>query len=374
MGLLARHRRWWIAIALAVLSLPMLMQALTPREMLSARENRRLAPPPAWPQTLAQWSALPKATEAFITDHFGLRESLVRANAVLRYTLVSPTDLRVLYGRDRALFFNGDGMLEQSLGLMQRHADIARFADFAAALHAKYRAAGVGFLVAIAPNSTSVVRDTVPVWFKPQPPTEYDMMLSALAARGVPVADLRAVMVAAAERHPLFRRADTHWNRLGALVAYNALVARLDKPDWRIDPQRVFRGFTQTKGGDLARMLGAPDDIADEDAQIDLSSYGPPKLSERKLDTGRETGGNVTDSDSSGPRVVLVGDSFTEHAWRDYFGLHVSRLVWVHHEMCDFVPQVVTAQAPDIVILAPTERFMFCWSLKTKADESATAR
>lgn len=372
MGLLAPHRRWWIVIALAALSLPMLIQTLTPLETLSARENRRLAPPPAWPQTLAQWNALPKAVEAFITDHFGLRESLVRANAVLRYTLVSPTDLRVLYGRDRALFFNGDGMLEQSLGLMRRDAEIARFADFAAALYAKYHAAGIGFLVAIPPNSTSVVRDTIPRWFKPQPPTEYDAMLPALAARGVPFADLRAAMLAAAERQPLFRRADTHWNRLGALIAYNALVGQLGKPDWRIDPQRVFRGFAQTKGGDLARMLGAPDDIADEDARIDLSSYGPAKLSERKLDTGRETGGFVTDSDRSGPRVVVVGDSFTEHAWRDYFGLHVSRLVWIHHEMCDFVPEVVAAQAPDIVILAPTERFMFCWNLQAK--ESATAR
>ncbi|MBI3702642.1 MAG: hypothetical protein HY244_02025 [Rhizobiales bacterium] len=356
MGLLARHRRWWIAIALALLSLPMLIQAIMPREMLSARENRRLAPLPAWPRTLAQWSALPKATEAFITDHFGLRETLVRANAVLRYTLVSPTDLRVLYGRNRALFFNGDGMLEQSLGLMQRHADIARFADFAAALQANYRAQGIGFLVAIAPNSTSVVRDTVPPWFKPKPPTEYDAMLPALAARGVPFADLRAALIAEAERHPLFRRGDTHWNRLGALLAYNALVAKLGKPDWRIDPQRVFRGFAKTKGGDLARMLGAP------------------KLTERKLDTGRETGGFVTDSDRSGPRVLLVGDSFTEHAWRDYFGLHVGRLVWIHHEMCDFIPEVVTAQAPDIVILVPTERFMFCWNLKQMPEASATAR
>lgn len=361
-------------MALAVLALPMLLQALTPRQTISTREARTLAPPPAWPRSLAQWSGLPKKIEAFVTDHFGLRETLVRSNAVLRYALVSPTDLRVLYGRDRALFFNGDGMLEQSLGLMQRDADIGRFANFAAALHAQYRARGVGFLVAIPPNSTSVVRDTVPRWFKPQPPTEYDMMLPVLAARGVPAVDLRAVLIAAAERHPLFRRADTHWNRLGALLAYNAVVAALGKPDWSIDPQRVFRGFEKTRGGDLARMLGAPDDIDDQDARIDLSAYRPPKLTERKLDTRRETGGNVTDSDRPGPRVVVLGDSSTEHAWRDYFGLHVSRLVWIHHELCDFVPEVVAAQTPDIVILAPTERFMFCWNRKDTADDSATAR
>jgi alginate O-acetyltransferase complex protein AlgJ len=61
--------------------------------------------------------------------------------------------------------------------------------------------------------------------------------------------------------------------------------------------------------------------------------------------------------------VLILGDSFTEHYWREYFALHVDRYAWVHHELCGFIPTVVDALKPNIVILAPTERFMFCWNL-----------
>ena len=40
---------------------------------------------------------------------------------------------------------------------------------------------------------------------------------------------------------PVYRRTDTHWNKLGALVAYNAVVRRARKPEWVIDPARVLQ-------------------------------------------------------------------------------------------------------------------------------------
>jgi alginate O-acetyltransferase complex protein AlgJ len=363
MALLASHRRFWFPAVLAVLALPMLVQAMTPRQTVSEREARALAAAPGWPRTLPQALALPRATEAFLGDHFGLRDRLVHANARLRYVLSSPSNPGVIYGRGGRLFFNGDGMLEQSLGLLRRQADVDKFADFAASLAEQYRARGVRFLVAIPPNSATIERQFVPAWFKPTAQTEYDLMLAALARRNVPHVDLRVPLIAINERQPVYLRTDTHWNRLGALLAYNEVVASLGKADWIVDPNQVFRGFEPRPGGDLARMLGAPDAIGDEDARIDLAAYGPVALTSAALDTRKpETGGNVSDSGRAGPNVVLLGDSFTEHAWRDYFGLHARRLAWIHHELCDFFPDVVDAQRPDIVILAPTERVMFCWN------------
>jgi len=364
MGLIAPHRRWWIALAFAALSLPMLVQVVTPRQTVSAREARTLAPAPQWPQSAAEWRALPKTLEVFLTDHFGLREPLVRTNAVLRYAIESPTNTLVVFGRHRFLFFTGDGMLLQSAGLLQRTSDIEKLADFAAALSAKYQALGIPFLVTFPPNSATITRDLDPPWFKPKPTTEYDKMMRALARRGVPAVDLRPALTAAAAENIVYRRADTHWNKLGALIGFNEAMTALGKPDWRIDVPRVFHGMEEVPGGDLARMLGAPDDIADLDARIDLFPYRPVKMTERKLDTGRATGGNIAEFDHAGPRVVILGDSFTEHAWHEYLGLHASRVTWIHHELCDFTPAVVAAQQPDIVILAMTERLMFCWNLK----------
>lgn len=362
MGLLATHRRWWFVILLCLLAAPALVQALQPRELVSEREARKLSPAPTFPQNLQQVLTLPRQLDGFLGDHFGLREQLVRTHALLRYAVVSPPDLRVVYGRDKFLFFNGDAMIQQSMGLFLRSADIVKFADFAARLQARLRDRNVEFLVAVPPNSATIMRAQLPAWAAAAPAiSEYDLMMQALAARQVPVVDLRVPLRAANAARPMYRPADTHWNKLGALIAYNSVVEALRRPDWTIDAAKVFRGFEIVPGGDLARMLGMSADVTDVDARIDLSPYAPAPLKTTAIDTQRESGGEVTETGRAGPTVLILGDSFIQHYWTDYFGLHAGRYVWMHHEFCGFVPGVVEAFDPHIVILAPTERVMFCW-------------
>jgi len=62
-----------------------------------------------------------------------------------------------------------------------------------------------------------------------------------------------------------------------------------------------------------------------------------------------------------GPTVLVIGDSFTRGFWQDYFGLHAGKYIWMHHELCGFAVSVVERYAPDVVILAPAERQMFCF-------------
>jgi alginate O-acetyltransferase complex protein AlgJ len=365
MSLLARYRRNWIFAVVALLATPMLVQVVQTRATVSEREARTLAPSPDMPTTSAEWLHYSRALDRFLADHFGLRDPLVRLNGLLRYALVSPSDLRVVYGQNRWLFFNGDGMLQQSLGVLRRAHDIDRFAEFAATYRRRLAQNRVTFLIAIPPNSATIVRDQLPAWAATTPGTsEYDLMMRALAARQVSTVDLRPPLLAAGSAVPVYLRTDTHWTKRGALFGYNAVVAALGRADWIIDPALAVRGRTPVPGGDLARMVGVSADVGDTDANIDLSSYAPRPMDITDIDTQqRETGGSVTNTRRPGPTVVILGDSFTEHYWRDYFALHVARYVWIHHELCGFRPEIVDAFKPDIVVLAPTERFMFCWNL-----------
>ena len=369
MTLGARYQRNWIIAVVALLATPMLVHLCGPRATVSKAEARMLAQAPGIPETLDQWRRYPRALDRFLADHFGLRDLLVRLNGRLRYAMASPTDLRVVYGREKWLFFNGDGMLQQSMGLLQRSRDIERFADFAASYRKRLARSKIAFLVAIPPNSATIVRDRLPAWAAAKPATsEYDLMLSALTARNVPSVDLRPALLQANAADPAYLRTDTHWTRRGALFGYNAAVAALGRSDWAIDPDRVVRGHATVPGGDLARMVGVSADISDDDADIDLSAYAPRPMDITNIDTQqRETGGSATATGRDGPTVVILGDSFTEHYWRDYFALHVGRYVWIHHELCGFKPAIVDAFKPDAVILAPTERFMFCWNLPSKS-------
>jgi alginate O-acetyltransferase complex protein AlgJ len=361
-GLLVRYRRPWFAIGLCLLVVPMMVQLAEFRATISEDEGRMLSPAPALPRSLAQWSALPRDLDRFLADHFGLRTQLIRAYGALRYAVMLPADLRVIIGRDKWLFLNGDGTIEQATGRLLREPAIARFADRTAALQKRLHASNTRFLVAIPPNGSTINRARLPAWAADKPAvSEYDLMMQALAARGVAAVDLRPPLLAANSIHPTYRRTDTHWNRLGALVAYDAVVEALGEPGWAIDPGRVLRGYETVPGGDLARLLAVSAGVTDEDARIDLSSYGPRAFSISRIDTQFESGGDLIDTGRTGPTVLVIGDSFTRGFWQDYFSLHAGKYIWMHHEMCGFAISVVESYEPDIVILAPVERQMFCF-------------
>jgi len=359
MGLLARHRRYWCLLCLALFGVPFAVQVLQPAAPASQEEARVLSPAPRWPQTAREWLALPRELDRFFGDHFGLRTEMVRAHARLRYAADLPSDLRVIIGRDNWLFLNGDGTIEQATGKLLREAEIAKFADRAAALRARLAERGTRLLVAIPPNGSTINRTRLPAWAAETPPvTEYDLMMRALAARGLEAVDLRAQLLAAGP--PVYRRTDTHWNKFGALVAYNAVVGALGRNDWIIDPARVLRGFVPVAGGDLARLLALSGDLDDEDADVDLAPYGVRPVEVRPFQTQFESGGDLIETGRDGPTIVVIGDSFTRDFWQDYFAVHAKRYVWMHHEQCGFKESVVNEAKPDIVILAPVERQMFC--------------
>jgi alginate O-acetyltransferase complex protein AlgJ len=322
MGLLTWYRRPWSAIVLCLLATPMLVQAVQPLTSVSLEEARVLSPAPSWPRSLPNWLALPHDLDRFLGDHFGLREELVRAHGMLRYSILLPSDLRVIIGRDRWLFLAGDGTIEQATGHLRREPAIAKFADVAVKLQARLASRNARLLVAIPPNGTTINQARLPAWAAQKPAeTEYDLMLMALKARGVAAVDLRPPLLAANAPRPVYRRTDTHWNRLGALIAYNAVVAALGEPGWAIDPDRVFHGFEALPGGDLARLLAVDADVSDEDAIIDLSPYHPLPTAASRIDTHFESGGDLVEADRDGPTVVVIGDSFTQGFWQDYFSL-----------------------------------------------------
>lgn len=359
MGLLARYRRYIGLLWLALLAVPLALQVSQPTEIVSDGEARILTAMPAWPQTARDWLALPRQLDRFLGDHFGLRGELVRAHARLRYAVDLPSDSRVIIGRDNWLFFSGDGTLEQATGKLLREAEIAKFADRAVALRTQLAERGARLIVAIPPNGATINRARLPAWAAEAPAvTEYDLMMRALLARAVDVVDLRAPLLASGP--PVYRRTDTHWNKYGALIGYNAVVGAIGKGDWVIEPARVLRGFVPVARGDLARLLALSNHLADEDAEIDLSSYGAQPLEVGPFETQFESGGDLIETRRDGAGVLVIGDSFTRGFWQDYFGLHAKRYVWMHHEQCSFKQGVVEAAKADIVILAPTERQMFC--------------
>ncbi|MDS4030823.1 MAG: hypothetical protein RKO66_12210 [Candidatus Contendobacter sp.] len=357
-NLLLAHRRFWILIVAGLLSIPVLCQLLGSAELQSSAEQRILAQRPTWPD---HWSALlelPKKIDAFVNDQYGLRAEIMLANSLLRHVLHSSPNSSAYYGVEGWLFYNGDHSLRQVSRNPPRYEALKRFADLLSDLDIVLRQKNRRLVFGVAPNKESVYLEKLPWWLRAKTgPTEYDVLLAELAKTQVRTVDLRALLREAAQRMPVYYKTDSHWNMVGALMAYNALVAAAGQENWRLDPAVALQPNPRNLSGDLARYLGLHSYLSESDWRLTVDDL-PQKetvFNDRTIHPTR-----VFDYNHEGPVVMIIGDSFSNRLFKYFLSPYVSRLVWTHHNECGFNGSLINRYQPDVVFYLPAERMIGC--------------
>ena len=357
-SLLLAYRRFWILIVAGLLSMPAICQWLGSAERQSGAEQRTLAQRPAWPDDWSALLELPKKIDAFVNDQYGLRTQIMWANARLRYALHSSPSPSAYYGVDGWLFYNGDHSLHQISRNSPRYAALKRFADLLAELDAVLQQENRRLVIGVAPNKESVYLEKLPWWLRAKTgPTEYEVLFAELAKTRVHTVDLRAVLREAAQDTPVYYKTDSHWNMLGALIAYNALVMAAGQANWRIDPVTALQPNPLGFSGDLARYLGLHNYLTELDWRL---AVGDPPKNETILNDRTTFPTRVFDYHHDGPVVLIIGDSFSNRLFKHFLSLHVSRLIWTHHNECGFNADLINRYQPDIVFYMPAERMIGC--------------
>jgi len=355
--MLRRYRQFWIVLAGLLLLTPMALEIVAPTsETMLSDELRATAPPPDMPRTLDAWLALPPALDAWLRDHFGLRFAMIRAHAVIAHLWLRSGNELVLVGRGGSLFYRGDNAALQSAGLLVREPRIAETVAVLANMRTALATRGIKFLVAVPPNTATIYADRLPRWARDQGrPTEYDLMLQALAARGIQAVDLRPALRAARAEGEVYLWHNTHWNSRGALAAFNAIVAAEVRPSWQLDPAAVLSPPVTIVGGDLARMLGIEHDVT-ESVRILISPRGRiENFSPEPFPTFQ-----ATSDRTNGETIMVIGDSFTGGLFPGMVLAHARRFAWTHHQFCAFDWKWIGQFHPDEVWWMPTERLIVC--------------
>ena len=359
--MLVRHRRVFALIAFFVLAAPLVVGLFAPDSPATVlREGRLLAPAPRLPATEASWLALPAAIDAYLKDHFGLRQALITAHRELTKPMLGFGNDSVLVGRDGRMFYLGENAVRQSAGLLVRDRGLADTVDLLAATNERSRTArGSASSSRRRPNAATVYQDDLPDWAQNAGKrTEYDLFVKGLAAKGVKIVDLRPVVAAAkVEASPRGRfiyRHDSHWTPRGALAAFNAIVEADGHPDWRLDPASVLAPLSTRKGGDLARMLGVQDSVTEQIEELNLPA------GEKEPLTAIPWADYVQSSGKPGPTVMIIGNSFTAIDFAHMLLQHVGRLVWIDQQHCRFDRKAIDRFHPDEVWWMPNERFLIC--------------
>jgi hypothetical protein len=340
----------------------------TPARPILEFENRALTP---WPNFT--WDpAFTAAFERAFGDRFGARETMLRLHhlALVYGFDVSPAP-HVLLGRDNWLFFLGEdgrsidrnyrGLLPVSDGeLAAVVTELRRRQQFLASR-------GIPFIVTIVPDKFTVYPEQLPAWMmKSDRPTPLDRLVRMIEADGgIRFVDVREPLAVAKTRTRVYYATDSHWNMLGAAVAYDAIMREVQRalPSGRlpaIAPANLppYVPDVDVYSGDLAINIGLPKRYREADlAPIIKINAGAWPTCGKRIDSGADEGFEFYACDRPGlPRAVMYRDSMAIPLI-PLMSENFSRIVYVSAARLD--PDLILREKPDVVIEEMVERAMF---------------
>lgn len=247
----------YIVSFLAVCALPGAVMLSGAKE--ANLEKRQLAELPALTQDGRLNLDFPKRFDSYMSDNFGLRQYYVTGWAALEYYLLgcSP-NASVIAGRGGWLFFGEEAGDYLGRGLLSPE-DISRIVR-TLRLEKEYLASqGVAFVFTVAPNKSTVYGQYMPArYVKESEESNLGNLSAALAGSGVEYCDLYAALMARRDAAQLYHSKDSHWNNIGALEGYRALMDSVSKAmgGFRYDAyENATYAWKRNWDGDLEAML-----------------------------------------------------------------------------------------------------------------------
>ncbi|MCL8384887.1 alginate O-acetyltransferase AlgX-related protein [Xanthobacter aminoxidans] len=359
MPLLMSFRRWWAVIFFAILTLPTI-GLIAPD--LPAPLRTVAAPEARW------WEDAARRLDPYINNVFGFRGAVLTAHrSYVRFIGDTQGDL-ALKGENGSLFLKDEHALEQSLGQLVRPEAVTSIVALAERMNAYMTAHGGRFVVLIPPNGHTTNFENLPAYARrlKVSPTEYDLVAEKMKAAGITFVDMRPILAEAKKTGPVHWRYDTHWNQRGQLLGFNAAMAAAGRPDLEVKPEDALGPPEPRLTGDLLRATGAP---LPNPPDVMFPPKGPmvapkdPKLIPgifKPVPDNDPFQPYAIDTGHAGPRIMVIGDSFSQGSWRGLGVSQASAYAWMHHRYCRFEMGAVERFKPDILIYAPTERAMPC--------------
>ncbi|MDI4657494.1 alginate O-acetyltransferase AlgX-related protein [Xanthobacter autotrophicus] len=358
MPLLMSFRRWWAAVFVGILLLPTLGHVLPD---VAGPPPTVLEPEARW------WEDAARRLDPYINNTFGFRGAVLTAHLAYVRAMGDSLTSRVLKGEHGALFLNEDKALEQSIGQLVRPEPLGKLFDMVKRLNDYMIAHGGRFVMLVPPNGHTANFELLPAYARrlKTAPTEYDLVATRMKDAGIAFVDMRPIMAEAKKTGPVHWRYDTHWNLRGALLGFNAAMAAAGRPDLEVRPDDALEPPVPSFVGDLGRLSG----IRPSEPDLDYPGRAPMQAPANKVALpGVMPEVSKTDpfvpyayvSGHPGPRILVIGDSFTQGLWEGLLAHRASVYGWMHHRLCRFDMAAVERFKPDILIYAPTERALPC--------------
>jgi alginate O-acetyltransferase complex protein AlgJ len=333
-GLLHRARVAGAMLFAVSLFLPMTGAALK-WDPVASSENRALAKFPGMPTNFQQVRMFSDLLMGYYRDHFGFRNTLIRALAIGRYHggLGMDAHAPVIFGKDNWLFFPsslvGDWLADRSLSPFSE-SDLDAWQSLYEKRNKFFTEHGISFLLVIVPDKQSIYPELLPDQLsRIGPKTRLDQFIDRLRKThsSVHLLDLRPVLLEARKHQTIYFKTDDHWNDYGAYAAYPAILSAMQSmlPGRTLTPQPIsnFIPGARHRPGDLARYIDLYYEYDEVVPQLVRRVPFPPIFKSDDPYVPLMTAG----SDSNGPVLYAFHDSFTDFL-APFLGPHFSKAYW----------------------------------------------
>ena len=212
----------------------------------------------------------------YFSVKFGFRNKMVEMYNDLHYSIFNESkEDSVIVGKDGWLFY-GEALHDYTGENVLTEYEIEKIAKILAIAQKSVESYGAEFVFVSAPNKMEIYGEYMPYYLvENKSDGNYEKLFEALKECNVNNVDLKEVLSEKAQEdgYRLYHKLDSHWNSLGAAIAYESIMAetgidylKFTSQNMKIEPSNIT---------DLHNMLFADKKALDEDVvfENDMEFY-----------------------------------------------------------------------------------------------------
>lgn len=341
-----------ILVFIAIITLPQIIYVLnkTEKTEISTSENRKLNDRPT--MELATITEYPEKFDNYYNDHLPFRTNLRNFWTSINYKLFNTTvDSRVVLGKEGWLFYRGDKSIEQAQGILEysdkeKESILLGIQKNVNELEKK----GIKTYVFIAPNKENIYREYLPntIPIKSDISRTEELVKYIKNKSDINIIYPKQELKKAKGKHQVYRKYDTHWNKIGAFIGTVELQKAIDT-QFSYDTDNIkIKQLEKNEGRDLANFASLEKNISETAVMVD-DFYPEVKYS---INTNKQYEEYISNSNNN-QTVLFVGDSFKDDM-KVYFSKLYSKVIYLHRD--NYTKDLIDKIKPDIVVIEAVER------------------
>lgn len=351
----------WLTIVMFMLALTTWLALTLTHDpgRISKSENRYLASPPIYDADRGGLAQYQRGLEDYLDDHLAFRDFLISLHARIKvgWLGASPSP-KLIVGKQGWFFFNDETAVAQYRGIARF--DTMQLETWRQVLEQRrdwLAARGIAFMLVLVPNKHQIYPEYMPDRLPRIAVEEQHAQLARYLAEHstVQLVDLMPALLEAKRNQRVYHRTDTHWNDVGAYLAYqkilDALALALPHYAEVLRPVKVKLNRYTDRGIGLTSMVGLSDVFHEEILQLErIAPQSQILMHNKQQYARREREQKPLAHGVPGaalPRAVVFRDSYA-NALIPYLSENFRRVLYVWTR--DVEASFVEREKPDIVI------------------------